>query len=349
MATNAYYGYPTLTDIVSEYSGMDAETYLTIAEIMNRACPFIRMLPMVKSNQIMSNIGARDAVLVSPSTRRFNEPIAPTSTKSAPFTEPIALFQDFGEVDWDLYRIQGDMAPRWRMNQDRRKIEGMTQKMEWNLYYGSLYDDPGSFNGLLARFNSLTYSANGDTTWVNSGYNVLSNGGGTSANTTSVWMLELGENKVFGIYPKNLPGGLEFEDYGPRTKDVYVSAGVIKKMRILESRMTWFMGIQIDDERCVQRISSCGTTIGGTGQFDETLLIQAKNQLPGSGEAPGTVILCNRAVKTQMDIRAISLKTNTYFTQNQDTGDVWGRGVTRFQGIPVLTAEKILNTETGLS
>jgi hypothetical protein len=346
MSTNPYYGYSTLTDVVSEYSSMDANgTYLTIAEILNRACPLVKVLPMVQSNQIMSNIGARDAVLVSPGTRRFNEPISPTSTKSAPFTEPIAMFQDYGEVDWDLYRIQNE-PERWRMNQDRRKIEGITQKMEYVLYYGSLYSDPGSFNGLFTRFNSLTAYPNGDSSWY---YNVQSNGGGTSANTTSIWLIEFGENKVFGIYPKNLPGGLEFEDLGRRTKDVYVSAGNIKKMGILESRMSWFMGLEIDDERCVQRISSVGTTLGGTGNFDETLLIQAKNRLPGSGEAPGTVILCNRTIKTQMDVRAVTLKTNTYFTQNQDTGDVWGKSVTRFQGIPVLTAEKILDTETGLS
>jgi hypothetical protein len=89
--------------------------------------------------------------------------------------------------------------------------------------------------------------------------------------------------------------------------------------------------------------------VGGAANFDEEVLIQLKNQLPGLGEDPGTVIFCNRTVKTQMDIRAVSQKTNTYFTQDPATGDVWGRPVTRFQGIPVMVAEKITNTETGLS
>jgi hypothetical protein len=346
MATNAQLPYSTLLDVVGDYSSMDAGgTYLSIAQILDRACPLIKALPMVKSNQIMSNIGSRDTYLGNPGTRRFNEPLLPTKTMSAPLTEAIAMFGDYGEVDWEMYNIQNE-PERWRTNQDRRKLEGITQKVESMMLYGSQYADPSQINGLITRFNSLTTYPNGDSSWY---YNVLSNGGGTSANTTSILMLELGENKVYGIYPKNLPGGLKFENLGRRTKDVYVSAGVIKKMEILESYMSWFIGLEVDDERCVQRISSVGTTLGGTGNFDETLLIQAKNQLPGFGEAPGTVILVNRAVKTQMDIRAVTLKTNTYFTQNVDTGDVWGRSVTRFQGIPVLVAEMLKNTETGLS
>ena len=45
-------------------------------------------------------------------------------------------------------------------------------------------------------------------------------------------------------------------------------------------------------------------------------------------------------------IRDVSQKTNAYYTQNQESGDIWGsRLVTRFQGIQVVMCEKILNTE----
>jgi hypothetical protein len=76
--------------------------------------------------------------------------------------------------------------------------------------------------------------------------------------------------------------------------------------------------------------------------------------LPGKGEAAGTVLFMNRALKTQIDIRSVSQKINTYFTQNQDTGDVFGRSVTRFQNIPILVSEMILGvpgqtTETYVS
>ena len=342
MSTTAILGYSTLMDVVNEYTSLDAKgQYIEAAKVLNRACPLVRVLPMVASNQVMSNIGSRDTYLGSPGTRRFNEGIAPTTTKSAPLTEPIAMFEDYSEVDYALYKIQNDPT-RWRSNQDRRKIEGLTQKLESTLMYGNVGTTPGEINGLITRFNSLTTYPNSDSTWY---YNVVSGGGGTSANTTSILMIEFGENKAYGIYPKNLPAGLEFEDLGKVTKDW--GSGLLSE--VLRSHMTWFMGLEVDDERCVQRYSSIGTTIGGAANFDEQTLITLKNRLPGSGEAPGTVILCNRVVKTQMDIRAVSQKTNTYFTQNQESGDVWGTTVTRFQGIPVMVCEMMTNTETGLS
>jgi hypothetical protein len=96
----------------------------------------------------------------------------------------------------------------------------------------------------------------------------------------------------------------------------------------------------------VQRIANVNPTALSAGGFDENILIQALGYLPNGGAAPGTVIIVNRAVLNEMNIRAVSQKTNAYYTQNIETGDIWGaRRVTRFQGIQVVMSEKILNTE----
>jgi hypothetical protein len=107
------------------------------------------------------------------------------------------------------------------------------------------------------------------------------------------------------------------------------------------------MGIQIADERCVQRIANINPVALSSNDFDENIFIQAKNWLPRGGESTGTVIFVNRALKTQIDIRACNQKINVYFTPPGDGSmDIWGRPVTRFQGIPIYVAEKILSTET---
>jgi hypothetical protein len=338
---NALLGYSTLMDVVNEYTTLDAKAqYVFAAQVLDRRCPMLRVLPMVASNQIMSNIGSRDTYIGSPSTRRFNEGITPTATHSAPLSEPIVMFEDYSEVDYALWKIQND-PNTWRQQQDRRKIEGLSQALEYALYYGSIASDPGQFNGLATRFNSSTAYPNGDSTWD---YNVLL-GGGTTAYCTSIWIIEFGPH-VYGIYPKNHPAGLQFEDLGKTTKEW----GSGKLSEVLRSHFTWFIGIEIDDERCVQRYANIEARAGYTANiFDEETLITLKNRLPSMGEAPGTVIFCNRTIKTQMDIRAVSQKMNTYFTQDSQTGDVWGRPVTRFQGIPVMVAEKLINTETAAS
>jgi hypothetical protein len=112
----------------------------------------------------------------------------------------------------------------------------------------------------------------------------------------------------------------------------------------------WSLGLQIVDERCAQRVANVNPIPLQPGGFDENLLIQALGNLPGAGNAPGTVILCSRAILNEMNIRAVSQKTNGYYTQNAETGDIWGsRRITRFQGIQVVMAEKISNSETIIS
>jgi len=341
MGTTAVLGYDTIMDVVNEYSSMDAKgQYLFAAKVLNRKCPLTERLPMVASNQIMSNIGTRESYLPTPGTRRFNEYISPTTSHVTPFTDPIAMVEDYSKVDYNLWKIQND-PNAWRQQKDSRKIEAMTQKMENLVLYGNLATDPGAFNGLITRFNSLTSAPNGDSSWP---YNVIDGGGG-GGDTTSILVLQLGPDGVYGIYPKNLPaGGLNIEDKGQITDMLTEVANTnVKYMEVLMTHFQWFMGLVVEDERCVQRI--CNIEVSGEANiFSDDDLITAINNLPDRGAAPGTVILAGRKICTQMDIR-VKDKNNVEYSFDE----AFGRNVTKFRGIPVLLAEKLLETETELS
>ncbi len=179
-ANTAVLGYSTLMDVVNEYTSLDAlGQYIWAAQVLDRKCPLVKVLPMIASNQVMSNIGSRDSYLSTPGARRFNEGIVPTATHSVPLSEPIAMFEDYSEVDYALWRIQNN-PNAWRQSQDRRKVEGLTQKMEYTLFYGNYSTVlPAEFNGLARRFNSTSVYPNGDDSWF---YNVVS-GSGTGATT----------------------------------------------------------------------------------------------------------------------------------------------------------------------
>lgn len=333
----AVLGYDTIMDVVNEYTSLDAKgQYIYAAKILSRKCPLMQRLPMVASNQIMSNIGTRESYLPTPGTRRFNEYISPTTSHSTPFADPIAMVEDYSKVDWNLWKIQND-PNTWRQQKDARKIEALTQKMESLMLYGSIATDPGAFNGLCTRFNSLTYSPNGDTTWP---YNVVS-AGGSGGDTTSVLVLQLGPGMVFGIYPKNLPGGLNIQDKGQITD--MLTDTTVKYMEVLMTHFQWFAGLVVEDERCVQRYTNIEVT-GTSNIFDEDALIGCINNLPDRGAHPGTVILAGRKICNQLDIRAKD-KNNV----NYGPDEVWGGTVTKFRGIPVLLAEKLLETETAVA
>jgi hypothetical protein len=303
---------------------------------------------MVPSNQILSNIAVRTDSLPVPGTRRFNTGVQPTAAKNTPISDPMALFEAYSEVDKELWRIQND-PNMWRQDQDLNHVEGFKQLMESLLFYGSLTQDPGAFNGLATRFNNLESYPNGDQSWKP---NVWNNGV-TSGAVTSAWFIELGKMKVYGIYPPNTPGGLNIEDLGEMTKELAAGTGGGPSLnymyQVLRTHLTWRMGIQINDERCVQRIANINPVALSSGNFDENIFIEAKRWLPGGGEAPGTVLLMNRDLATQVDIRAVSQKLNAYTFFSANEVDVFGRSVTKFQNIPILVSEKILSTETVVS
>jgi hypothetical protein len=121
------------------------------------------------------------------------------------------------------------------------------------------------------------------------------------------------------------------------------------KYEVLRTHLTWRIGLQVNDERCVQRIANINPVALSSNNFDENIFIEAKNQLPSRGEAPGTVLLMNRQLCSQVDIRSVSQKLNAYTYFSSKETDVFGRSVSKFQNIPILMAEKIFNTETIVS
>ena len=338
MATTAVLGSYTLMDIVNSYTTLDGQAqYIWAAKVMAKKCPLLRFLPFFPSNQIMSNIGSRVTYLPTPGTRRFNEGVAPTASHKTPFSDPIAMVEDYSEVDYALWKIQND-PNQWRQDEDAAKVEAMTQKMEDLFIYGSSATDPGAFDGLATRFNSSTRRPNGVSTTP---YNVILNGG--SGGCVSVWALEMGKRKVYGIYPKNLPAGLQIEDLGKVTINTSASPATAPKyMEGLRTHFAWHCGLVVEDERCVQRLANIEIT-GTANLFDEDNLIKLLNRLPGGGGADNTIILVNLDVKDYLDIRAKD-KTNVQYTPD----NVWGGNITRFKGVPVYISE-ILVAETDVT
>jgi hypothetical protein len=350
MADQSQLGYSTFTDIINNYSSADARAqFVQPAKVLRRACPLLEFLPMIPSNNITSNIATRTDYLPTPATRRFNEFAAVTSAKNTSLSDPIAMFVDWCVQDKEVVAIQNNPA-EWLSDQIDNHVEGFAQKLESEMWYGNMGTDPGAFNGLATRFHNTSSYPNGDNTWVP---NVWDNGY-ESGNGTSIWCFEFGKNKVQGIFPVNSPAGLEIRQLGEQTWTMPTAlSGMLasaKAIQALVTYMQWKIGLQVVDERCVQRIANVNPTALASGGFDENVLIQALGYLPGRGQAPGTVIVCNRTMLNQINIRATSQKTNAFFTQNMESGDIWGaRLVTRFQGIQIVMSEKITNVESNVT
>ncbi|MDD2657199.1 MAG: hypothetical protein PHD04_00875 [Candidatus Pacebacteria bacterium] len=335
MGDTAVLGYFTLMDVINDYTSLDGQAqYIYAAKVLSKAKPFIRDMPMVASNQIMSNIGSRESYLPTPGTRRFNEGVALSAGHTTPFNDPISMVEDYSEVDYALWRIQND-PNTWRDQKNAMKVEAMGQKMEDLVIYGSIATDPGAFNGFATRTGALSVHPNGNSAWP---HNVV-DGGGSGGDTTSVFIVQWGPGKVYGIYPKNLPGGLQIEDLGKVTINSGSEASP-KYYEGLRTHFSWYLGIVVEDERCLLRYANIETS-GNSNIFDEDKLITCLNNLPDRGAAPGTVIYAPRSICNQLDIAAKD-KNNVNYTPD----NVWGGMITNFRGIPVRLAEGIDETET---
>ena len=73
MATDqSVLNYTTLKDIVENYSSTDGNAqWIWAARILDRMCPMMRILPMVESNNVLSNVATRTDFLPAPANRQF--------------------------------------------------------------------------------------------------------------------------------------------------------------------------------------------------------------------------------------------------------------------------------------
>jgi hypothetical protein len=328
----------TIMDIVNSYTSLDAQAkYIWAAKTLARKCPFFQDMPMRPSNQIFSNIGVRQSYLATPGTRRFNSGVAPTKSIVTPFTEQICMIEDYSDVDKALCDIQPN-PETWRQERDAMKLEAMTHKAEDQIIYGSIGTDPAAINGFATRFNSLSYYPNGDTSWP-----LICKSAGGSSSVTSIFVVQWGEGKVFGIYPQNLPAGIKVEDLGEQTAVASDSPLTSPAFyQAYRSHLAVYFGINVEDERCVQRYCNIEQS-GSSNIFDPEHLVEVINRLP---DPDGAVIYVSRGVKTQMDIAAMN-KSNGFYTVDSQ-GDIFGRPLLRFRGIPVRMADR-LTTETAVS
>lgn len=282
----------------------------------------------LEANDVHAHTFNQSLALPSGTWRQLNDGAATEAMLTKQIAEPIRYLESYSRVDLAL--LDGVSDPdevRW--NEDQGFLEGLAQTFWTGFFYGNPSTDLGHPEGLANRGD---YDAAADA-------NVLDTGG-SGSDTTSIWLIQWGPRAVHFVYPKgSRTVGIEIEDRGQQTVAGATSG------TYFEAMVTHFkinVGIVIRDPRYVQRVCSVEAS-GSSNIFAPADLVDAKNKLPNPSNLMGTVIYCNRAIKSQIDKDALA-KSNVYYTVNE----IYGRPVTHFQGIPVKLMEEIVSTETAL-
>lgn len=299
-------------------------TLAAIAEVLTKDNEILLDLPWGESNDTFSQRSVRRSALPTGSWRQLNAGTDKEKASSKAITDSIGILESISETDVELVKAAPNSA-EFRMQEATAFLEGMSQTLATTLIYGNSATDAEKFTGLAPRMASLVTNGR------------ILGAGGSGNDTTSVYMIQPGLDKVWMAYSKGSSLGIEHDDRGVET----VLDANSKKFRAYVDYFTLKAGLVIRDDRCIARLANIESS-GSDNLFNSDEVIRIFNRMPQKGR--GASMYCNDTIVSQLEIQAKD-KTNVYYGPE----DAFGRPVLMFRGRPVRLVDAILNTETAIS
>ena len=325
----------TLNDIQKRLGANNA--FQPIIEILKQSNPILEDMPFAEGDLPIGNKTTIRTSLPSPSIRRANRGTAPTKSDVKQVIDQCMYLEDRSCVDTLL--LKGKPNPEaYRASEDDAHVEGMGQYVAKVFMYGDLTDPAYSdtFNGLLVRYPV----EDGDK--GTRGYQVISAGAkNTKGHNTSAVIVDWGDRKVTGIYPKGMTAGLNTKDLGE--SDVYDSDG--NPFRAVQTLYSWQVGLAVQNVRSVAAIRNIDVDAlsAFTAAQEATFMnkiIFAKNriQLPKS-----PIMYVGDTLYSYLETFLLN-KNNVHVTREMRENEP---PLLRFSGIPVKKMDCMTDTEAG--
>lgn len=352
-------GHNTLIDIAKSFDPQGKVAI--VAELLNQSNEIIQYMNFIEGNLPTGHKAVVRAGLPTVTLRRFYKGVAPSKSGRDTIEDVCAMQEGRNEIDKELADLNGN-AEAFRMSEALAFIEAMNQTFAQQIMYGNTATNKDGILGLTPRYNAISGATNGQ--------NILS-AGGTGNSCTSVWLVIWGENTVTGIYPKASKGGLVQEDLG--VIDAFDASQ--NRFRAYADLYQWKYGLHVKDWRYAVRIpnilvsdllAGTGTQAPGTpGTVVSTwlpnLMIKAFARIPSMGMGVAT-FLANRTVKEMLSV--LAMNKVVYGLTMEESGNQFGKlgpgsvagtgtgirgGQLKFFGVPILTVDQILLTESAIS
>jgi hypothetical protein len=324
-------GVATLIDVLSELAPDGKQ--MDIAEVLTQQNEVLSDMHWEEGNMVTGHKDGVRTVLPTPSYRALNAGVPVTKAGSTTIEETCALLEDFSQVDRELAIMSGNVD-QYRLKQAKPHVQGMSNKMATDLFYGNANTNPLGFTGLAPRYNTLS------TTTNKAAANVI-NAGGTGSALRSIWLVGWGPDTIFGIYPKGTKGGLDHEDvtnasgegeHGFPAATVLLDASGNQYMGYRD-HWIWRNGLFVKDWRFAVRIANIDPTAitldQSSGPKLEDLMVQALETIE-SLTGVRAVFYVPRTIRAWMRRQLLNRK-NQFLSYDE----VGGRQVLSFDGVPV--------------
>jgi hypothetical protein len=317
---------------------------MDVAEILNNTNEVLDYVPFEEGNLPTGHQYAQRTGIPDPTWRSWYQGVQPVKGTAAKVTDSCGMMRNYSFVDKELADLNGNTS-KFRANQDRPIMQGMSHSFASNFFYGDESVTPERFTGLTPRFSTVL------TSGAQSAQNVI-DAGGTGSTNTSVWILNMSPTTLFGFYPKGSKAGLTMQDQGEFTmQNAPVAApgapagGLANGfMQAYKTYYSWDVGIAVPDWRHAVRICNVDVALlvkdVATGGDLIDLLTQGVEQIQALDGSP--VICMNRKVRQFLRRQMVAKIKSSTLTWEM----VGGKRVMMFDEVPIARVDALLNTES---
>lgn len=321
---------PTLLDVARR---MDPNgSIANVVETLQTQNVFLQDMPMVEGNLPTGHRITSRNVLPSVEWRKLNQGITPGKSGTTQVDESFGMLEGKSSVDIDLARLNGNEAA-FRASEDKAFVQALNKEVETGIAYHSTLTAPEKFHGLIPRLDSTTGTF---------GSQVIKADATASGNDQcSILLVGWAPDKVFGIYPKGYPAGIETIDMGKQ----YVDDGTGKTYLAWVTHWKWKIGIAVRDGRYLVRI--CNIDVSAFDPTDETILnamISAYHQLQSTNDCNPVFYVSRRTAAFLHREAKAAVGSSTLSLDN-----VAGKPITTVLGVPVRVTDALTSTEAVVS
>jgi hypothetical protein len=303
-------------------------------KVLNESQHLLEDIPIMPSNEMLSYKGNRVSSIPTPQIIKVGDGWSASVVQWTPFSEVISMFKDRCQIPEDVLRIQPEPAAERKLIESQH-IEGFGQGVCNHLVYGTSIAYPEKFDGLDVRYT--TPDASDPTNPTNGNLGVYDMAG-TGSDTTSIWLIQWGPTKAFGIHPINDPA------MGIRNRDMKLQQVTAENSKVRYDYFTEFqmdLGFVVKDLRAIKRIRNIESALSAISTDLTKKIIEAKNDFEGNE----TVwIYCNNRMFTHIDLLTMD-KQNVKMSSDNP----YGKPLLMFRDSPIRKCPSITNTETAVA
>jgi hypothetical protein len=319
---------PTLLDLTNR---QDPDMGLAeIAEVMTQDQEILMDMPWIEANGITGHKTTIRVGLPNGYWRKLNEGVPREKSTTAQITDSVGMLETYLECDAELARISGNVN-KFRMDEARGAIEGMSQTLATTVFYGDTDVDPEKFMGFNPRYNDLS---------AGNSANIIDEG--DASDLTSIWLINWRTDKVHGLIPKDSKTGMQHRDLGEDT----LLDGSGNQYQGYRSHLKFNAGMCVRDWRYIVRCAN----------------IKYTDLVNDAGSGPNLIERMTEMVETIKDTNGrpafyMSKTIRTYLRQqinnkanvNLTIDNVAGKHQLSFDGIPIRKTDAISLAESAVA